>query len=193
MVAFVPLIQQLTLLNVPARRFLLVDWKSETIIYLTFKFNFCIFLTGPNCQTAFNPCFTLEGSPVCQNAGSCTVNLGVSPYYQCACKSGYIGTNCETSVTTSKFTVTTTTPLVCQDQDTPTCEYYAQNNMCSNLYIVKDVSVITYCPKSCLVCTSTGTVQPCVDSQTSCQFWAMTGNCDKLTDPSICRQSCGLC
>ena len=147
--------------------------------------------TGTNCQTSFNPCFTSDAIPVCQNFGSCSVNFGVSPFYQCQCKSGYGGQNCQDTLTTTKVTLGSTTTGPCVDQDTATCQFYASNSLCSNLYIINNVPVVTYCPQSCGTCG--GSAADCSDSQSSCDFWGATGNCNLLPDPTICRKSCGLC
>lgn len=151
---------------------------------------------GDKCETTFNPCFTSQGAPICQNSGICTPNFGVSPFYQCQCKSGFGGQTCQDVLTTQAFTLASTTtqdPANCVDTDAATCEYYASNNLCSNLYIINNVPVVTYCPKSCKTCGTGAETPTCVDSQSSCDFWGSSGNCNKLPDPTICRKSCGLC
>jgi len=160
-----------------------------------------VFYTGANCETSYNPCFTTDGLPVCQNSASCSINFGVAPYFQCSCRYGSTGSLCQQVVTTTRLTTLKTDQAVCQDLDTDLCKLYAANGYCSNLFLVNSISVPKYCGISCGVCGASGvtvegstTARPrCVDSQASCVFWGSTGNCGMLPDPTICSKSCGLC
>lgn len=124
-----------------------------------------IFLfSGTRCETRFNPCIS-NGQNVCQNSGTCYLNYGASPFYQCRCRFGYTGTNCEVSITT---TTVSSTAFLCVDRDTSSCPIYARFNYCSNLYYIYGVPVPTYCPVSCKRCSTgpgTTTAKPCIDSQ----------------------------
>lgn len=151
---------------------------------------------GQRCETRFNPCFSAAGEPVCKNNGFCQVNLGVPPFYQCQCRFGFSGPNCETVATTTKFTTLSPTLGACIDRNPNVCPYYAANNYCSNLYYINQMPIPTYCAKSCNTCsanTNAPVTRPCTDSQFVCVYWASSGNCGRLPNPNLCRKSCGLC
>ncbi len=149
---------------------------------------------GSRCETFFNPCFDSNNQQVCQNGATCITNYAQSPFYQCTCKFGYTGQNCSTVVSTTRFTVTTQTITNCTDQNSLTCQFYRNQNLCSNSFLINGVTVNSYCPRSCGLCgSSTRTSPPCLDSNSNCVVWSLVGFCPRLPDPNICRKSCGLC
>jgi len=156
------------------------------------KLKFWNNLPGNQCETSYNPCVLQDGSSVCLNTGFCTVNLACFPYYQCSCSYGYYGTNCQYATTTTTTSSTTTIYSDCFDQDSDKCTYYAQNQLCSNFFLLNNVPIPKYCPKSCKICSST---IGCFDSQSSCVVWKIFNLCDRLSgiSPHPCRKSCNLC
>jgi hypothetical protein len=107
---------------------------------------------------------------------------------------GYCGQRCELRQTTTTTTTTTTTKQMitinpdCYDKDPFSCPLYASQNMCSDMYIIKDEYLPKYCAKSCGMCLSVG----CCDNQPNCHIWAEMNLCDRihLIDPLLCRKSC---
>lgn len=154
--------------------------------------------TGSRCEQAINVCFNSDGSPVCLNSASCTVNLQTPPYYQCTCVNGFFGSNCQfQSTTTTRLTSTvSSTSGPCLDRDTNSCQFYAANKYCSDLFILNEfrVSVPTYCPLSCNRCSSGGG-STCVDTQSNCAVWASLNLCPRLStlNPNPCPKSCRAC
>ena len=129
----------------------------------------------------------------CQKGGVCSINLGISPFYQCTCQYGFAGQNCQNLVST---TTVVAVPLSCDDLNPTLCQFYAINNYCSNSYVTNGIPIPTYCAKSCKTCITNwqgATGRPCVDSQPSCEFWASSGKCNQLPNKNICSKSCGLC
>ena len=162
--------------------------------------------TGIRCQEIVNPCWQSNGNPVCQNFATCSLNLAQAPYYSCLCRPGYFGQNCQLqSSTTTSTTLSTrtssegggTTSVTCVDTDRQQCIYYANNNSCSNLYILNGKTVPSYCPLSCGLCSSSSTTTPggCVDTQSSCSVWATLNLCPRLLSivPHPCPRSCNVC
>ena len=160
---------------------------------------FSIKTQGLRCEKRYNPCYTSVGEPVCQNRGTCYMNFGTVPPYQCQCRRGFSGTNCEIAPTTTQAPTTVpTTAFVCTDRDPTACPYYASNNFCSSFYYINRTPIPVYCAKSCNRCSTVTnspitSSRPCVDTQQSCTFWGATGNCGLLPDQTLCSKSCGLC
>lgn len=157
-----------------------------------------MFSKGERCETGYNPCLTDTSQNQCQNGATCLINFGVSPFYQCICKTGYSGQNCQNVVSTTTA-VPFAIPASCDDLNPAACQYYAANNYCSNFYYINRISIPTYCARSCNTCVSPNgnspltTARPCVDSQVSCNYWSSTGNCHRLPNQKMCSKSCGLC
>jgi hypothetical protein len=152
----------------------------------------CSFLyTGEFCELSFNPCMDTN-TPKCFNNGECLLNPTEYPFYRCLCSSGFYGFNCQ-------LTSTTSSPSRCEDKSFA-CSIYAVRQYCQNYYFLNGVSVLTYCPKSCKVCTglaitstSSSDTSSCVDAQASCAIWGALKYCNQLPDPFVCRKSCNLC
>lgn len=152
------------------------------------------FYKGDKCEINYNPCLTDANQNQCQNGGTCSINFGIAPFYQCRCRYGYSGQNCQNVVSTT--TAQPYIPVTCEDMDSFMCPLYAANNYCSSKYYINSRPIPTYCAKSCNTCgnpNSGTTARPCVDSQPSCIFWGSSGNCYRLPNPSICAKSCGVC
>jgi hypothetical protein len=147
-----------------------------------------------------------NGTPVCLNFGTCSINFNIPPYYQCKCQFGYTGSNCQflpiTSTTSSTISLLTTF-FQCIDTAPAACEYYRANNWCNDRYFISgtDVSVPRYCPKSCGICQQLSTTTQfsssldCIDSQENCVVWAALNLCNLLANqtPHPCRKSCSIC
>jgi hypothetical protein len=110
----------------------------------------------------------------------------------CACSFGFTGVICQTRIAT-----TTKAPLNCVDVNPSLCQVYAAGNFCKNTYFVYGVTVLTYCPKSCNICstntTTTTTLSPkCSDLFTECSTWAKL-YCKNYPIYDYCQKSCNLC
>lgn len=137
--------------------------------------------TGKQC-TELSVCFN---NP-CLNGGRCSSTS--TNNFQCSCPNGYFGTTCEFVVTTTTTTTTTTsaTPVTgtCIDQDM-NCMIYANNGYCKPFYSINGVQLTKYCQKSCGLCqgnyvpttTVTPTIQPCIDRNLNCPYYAANNLC----------------
>ena len=134
---------------------------------------------GTNCATS-SAC---GGSP-CLNGGTCTSQPSVSLGYYCACAANYYGTNCQTKLTQGTCTGTDTSPTL--------CPVWASLNLCNYQYLYNLIPVPVYCPLSCQLCNQ---VSQCIDTQTSCSFWATSNLCASVNaiNPNLCRKSCNNC
>ena len=65
------------------------------------------------------------------NSGVCAINYNVIPNsYTCTCVNGYSGNDCQTAPSSN-----------CVDSNTPNCQYYAANNLCSSIYSINGVTI----------------------------------------------------
>jgi hypothetical protein len=72
------------------------------------------------------------------------------------------------------------------------CPVWASLNLCNYQYLYNLIPVPVYCPSSCKLCNQ---VNQCLDTQTSCSFWAASNLCSTVNaiSPNICRKSCNNC
>jgi hypothetical protein len=152
---------------------------------------------GSRCEQANNPCWYPNGTSVCLNSATCSINLAAAPYYKCDCQFGYFGSNCQfststTSTSTNGMGLTSTTTFAYVDQDPDMCPFYAANGFCNQKYYFEQnlIPVFHYCPVSCA-----NYVPPCIDIASNCALWVTLKLCPSLANlkPHPCPKSCGVC
>lgn len=117
--------------------------------------------------------FVLSSVPTCKNGGTCS-QISTYPYYSCSCPTGYTGSQCQTSTSSTN---------TCADNDPYFCQIFATNGFCS--------SVRELCKKSCNNCYTIPTT--CADQLTNCA--AYFNYCEIMPEfkNSLCQKTCKYC